>query len=1223
MLSLMKNYILLLLASISMIAGCARFDDTEIWDNIHDLDQRVTELERLCQEMNTNIDALQVLVQALESNDYIKNISPISQNDVVIGYTISFTSGKTITIYHGQDGKDGADGNDGTDGSDGADGAPGQDGADGKDGVTPVIGVKQDTDGVYYWTLNGDWLYDDNGNKIPTTGKDGQDGAPGTPGQDGKPGNDGNDGAAGQNGITPLLKIEEGFWYISYDNGQTWTKLGQATGDQGPEGPQGPQGPQGEAGLGSDSMFLSVDWKSSEDYVIFTLSNGTEIKIPTWSAFEALQVKCEQMNSNIEALQTIIAALQKNDYITGITAIMENGKEVGYIISFTQSGDVTIYHGKDGADGADGKPGAPGQDGNDGAPGADGTDGTTPVIGVKQDKDGRYYWTLNGEWLLDDSGNKIPTTGQDGQNGSNGANGNDGAPGNDGDNGEDGVTPQLKIEDGFWFVSYDNGTTWQELGQATGNQGATGPEGPQGPQGPEGPQGDKGDKGDQGDSMFNSVDWKTSPDYVIFTLNDGTKIKVPTWSAFETLQASCKQMNANIEALQKIVAALQNNDYVVSVDRIYEGTEVIGYVIRFSKSGEVTIFNGKDGEDGKDGADGEDGKDGEDGADGQPGAPGAPGQDGEDGKDGVSPVIGVKKDIDGIYYWTLNGEWLLDDNGNKIPTTGKDGQDGEDGADGQPGAPGAPGQDGNDGQPGAPGAPGEDGEDGQPGAPGAPGKDGITPQLKIENGNWLISYDNGATWKEVGKATGDKGDSMFESYQETDEYIRIVCADGTELVMQKYHGSGVSIELSEVGEFAARFNGVITKPGVNLKVSIYYSTKSNVSIYNHEGGMTLSHFNGNTFSLTLNNLYANTTYYYFTEIINNGVTYYSSVGTFKTDAVDDYDSSFDVTGAKSLNTTGTANCYIVSASGTYGFPAVKGNSSTSVGAVASAEVLWESYGTATAPERSSLIRGAKYEDGKVYIKTADTFHEGNAVVAALDADGTILWSWHIWMTDIPAEHAYNNNAGTVMDRNLGATSAVPGEAGALGLLYQWGRKDPFLGSSSTDSPVQAKSTITWPTSKYDAASGNIEFATQHPTTYISVSGKGNWMNKEDKTLWNEQKTIYDPCPQGWRVPEGGEAGLWVEAFGAEKMKTNPYDTDADGVDFTGHFSSASSVWYPAAGYYSGELHGTGETGIWHATTPGAPGLSSCLGFSIRYDMNPSFLVNCSRHTAASVRCVKE
>ena len=479
----MKKYILLFLASFSIIAGCARFDDTEIWDNIHDLDQRVTELERLCQEMNTNIDALQVLVQALESNDYIKNISPISQNDVVIGYTISFTSGKTITIYHGQDGKDGADGNDGADGSDGADGAPGQDGADGKDGVTPVIGVKQDTDGLYYWTLNGDWLYDDNGNKIPTTGKDGQDGTPGTPGQngkpgeDGKPGNDGNDGAAGQNGITPLLKIEEGFWYVSYDNGQTWTKLGQATGDQGPEGPEGPQG---EAGLGSDSMFLSVDWESSADYVIFTLSNGTEIKIPTWSAFEALQEKCEQMNSNIEALQTIIAALQKNDYITGITAIRENGKEVGYIISFTQSGDVTIYHGKDGADGADGKPGAPGQDGNDGAPGADGTDGTTPVIGVKQDKDGRYYWTLNGEWLLDDSGNKIPTTGQDGQNGSNGANGNDGAPGNDGDNGEDGVTPQLKIEDGFWFVSYDNGTTWQELGQATGNQGATGPEGPQG-----------------------------------------------------------------------------------------------------------------------------------------------------------------------------------------------------------------------------------------------------------------------------------------------------------------------------------------------------------------------------------------------------------------------------------------------------------------------------------------------------------------------------------------------------------------------------------------------------------------------------------------------------------------------------------------------------------------------------------------------------------------------
>ena len=72
----------------------------------------------------------------------------------------------TITVYHG---KDGVNGTDGTDGEDG------KDGTDGQDGTAPVIGVKPDTDGVYYWTLNGDWLRDSDGNKIPTTGKDGED----------------------------------------------------------------------------------------------------------------------------------------------------------------------------------------------------------------------------------------------------------------------------------------------------------------------------------------------------------------------------------------------------------------------------------------------------------------------------------------------------------------------------------------------------------------------------------------------------------------------------------------------------------------------------------------------------------------------------------------------------------------------------------------------------------------------------------------------------------------------------------------------------------------------------------------------------------------------------------------------------------------------------------------------------------------------------------------
>ena len=281
-----------------------------------------------------------------------------------------------------------------------------------------------------------------------------------------------------------------------------------------------------------------------------------------------LDAFCNQTNSNIEALHTMIAALQAKDYVTGVVPVVENGKEVGYQITFDKSGTITVYHGKDGADGADGK------------------DGYTPQIGIRKDADGLYYWTLDGEWLLDEDGNKIKAVGVDGATGPQGPQGETGPQGPQGEPGEDAVAPQLKIQDGNWYISIDGGQTWDYLGQATGDKGETGPQGPQGEQGP---QGDKGDKGEQGDSFFQDVDCTSDPSYIIITLTDGTQIKLPTWYAFETLQAQVNQMNSNIVALQTIVDALQNNDYVTGVTPIYENGKVIGYTISFSKSGDVAI----------------------------------------------------------------------------------------------------------------------------------------------------------------------------------------------------------------------------------------------------------------------------------------------------------------------------------------------------------------------------------------------------------------------------------------------------------------------------------------------------------------------------------------------------------------------------------------------------------------------------------------------------------
>ena len=473
------------------------------------------ELQAKVNQLNSDVAALKILVAAWEANDYVKSVTPLADGT---GYVLDFVKSGAVTIKHGTNG---------TNGSNGANGA------DGKDGHTPEIAVAIDPEsGDWCWTIDSQWLLDDNGNKVVAVGRDGQDGAPGA---DGSNGSDGANGADGKDGITPKFKIENDYWYVSYDNGANWDQLGKATGAQGPagaDGANGADGSDGKDGKDGDTLFASIDTITSTDYVTITLTDGRTMVFPTWSAFEELRALCNQMNTNITSLQTIVAALQNNDYVTAIVEVRENGVVIGYTITFSKSGPVTIYHGKDGADGADGSNGA------NGSAGADGKDGVSPVIGVRQEN-GVWYWTLNGDWLLDADGNKIPTTGKDGAPGTDGTNGSNGSNGNDGVNGKDGITPVLKIENGMWHVSYDNGATWEELGQATGDkgdigqtgpQGPTGETGPQGPAGETGPQGPAGENGVDGDSWFSGVD-TSSPDYITITLNDGqdTQIVLPRY----------------------------------------------------------------------------------------------------------------------------------------------------------------------------------------------------------------------------------------------------------------------------------------------------------------------------------------------------------------------------------------------------------------------------------------------------------------------------------------------------------------------------------------------------------------------------------------------------------------------------------------------------------------------------------------------------------------------
>ena len=337
-----------------------------------------------------------------------------------------------------------------------------------------------------------------------------------------------------------------------------------------------------------------------------------------------------------------------------------------------------------------------------------------------------------------------------------------------------------------------------------------------------------------------------------------------------------------------------------------------------------------------------------------------------------------------------------------------------------------------------------------------------------------------------------------------------------------------------------------------------------------------------------------------------------------------------------LSASATANCYIVSSAGSYYFKSVKGNSSASVGTVSSVAVLWESFGTSVTPSVGDLIKSVSYANGSITFQTAGVFKEGNAVIAAKDVSGTILWSWHIWLTDKPYSEVYKNNAGTMMDRNLGATSATPGDVGALGLLYQWGRKDPFLGSSSISDAVEAKSTINWPSRvSSNSSNGTIEYATAHSTTFIT--NDGDWYytgsSSTDNTRWttsDQVKSIYDPCPSGWRVPDGGSNGVWSKAKGSSSYFIHTYGSTIEGMDFSNVFDSViivSNVWYPASGYrYSGDgsLSSVGNGGCyWSASLydsyVGVYAYSLTFGDS--HKVYPS--IHNYRANGFAVRCVRE
>ena len=350
-----------------------------------------------------------------------------------------------------------------------------------------------------------------------------------------------------------------------------------------------------------------------------------------------------------------------------------------------------------------------------------------------------------------------------------------------------------------------------------------------------------------------------------------------------------------------------------------------------------------------------------------------------------------------------------------------------------------------------------------------------------------------------------------------------------------------------------------------------------------------------------------------------------------------------------LSASGTANCYIVPAAGAYKFKMTKGNTAESVGTVAAVRVLWESFGTLAAPKPFELISATGMDGDYALFEVPQVYKEGNAVIAAYDAQENILWSWHIWLTDdqISQDTYYvcksgvftDEIAGVMMDRNLGAFSAEPNSVETFGLFYQWGRKDPFLGSANAMGTAYARSTRNLKVGILLPEEQTVEYAAANPHLFIIGNDRGDWVAEKDNSLWaNGVKSQYDPCPAGWRVPDGGtglnsvQAGIWAKigfsAYGKTAMPAS-WQSGWKGMKFPISENGYSS-YYPAAGGIGLDsvLYLVGVDGTYWSATPLGGNRDEVFAMNFYFTDTDEYYYQFSgaetpRATGNSVRCCKE
>jgi len=296
-----------------------------------------------------------------------------------------------------------------------------------------------------------------------------------------------------------------------------------------------------------------------------------------------------------------------------------------------------------------------------------------------------------------------------------------------------------------------------------------------------------------------------------------------------------------------------------------------------------------------------------------------------------------------------------------------------------------------------------------------------------------------------------------------------------------------------------------------------------------------------------------------------------------------------VAGPKDLGKKETANCYIVSSAGEYMFKAVKGNTEESVGAVASAALLWETCNNTEDVAANSVIASVGVEGGYITFATPATLKPGNALIAAKDSEGKILWSWHIWIPETEiAEGTYGfSSTYKMMDRNLGALHVAEAgavDAAACGMYYQWGRKDPFkpLGDLANKTVATTAPADVWSTV---SAQFTVQQAIEQPTVF--AFGSNDWCSEPDDNLWTDaSKTQYDPCPVGYKVPAYGDPKLfdYVTAANYDAWAWNADSVTAGTVEAGTTILPYNGLIYYSSGNYDGVA---ARVRMWTSTQKGA------------------------------------